>query len=260
MLQNSHFHQDQSHLISISVFTWHSHPRQAQDFDPASVSCVWLVQWNRQWRADHGHLFKHNLVFLFMYKVQWLPWWLSGKESSCNVGNAGSIPGWGRYPGGGNGNQFQYCLENSMDRGTWWATVHWVTRVRNDLVTKQQQQGSIALHHAWVCFLYSLRNVSLEDNQLWIFIGRTDAEALIFWPPDRKTQLIGKDPVAGKDWGQEQNGATEDEMGRQNHWLCGHEFEEILGDSEGQGRLGCCSPCGRKESDMTEWLNSNILN
>ena len=52
-----------------------------------------------------------------------LPWWLSGKESTCNAGDAGSIPGLGRFPGGGNDNPFQYsCLQNPMDRGVWWAT------------------------------------------------------------------------------------------------------------------------------------------
>ena len=52
-----------------------------------------------------------------------------GKESACNVGDAGSIPGLGKYPGGGNGNLLQYsCLENSMDRGAWWARVHVVAK------------------------------------------------------------------------------------------------------------------------------------
>ena len=52
-----------------------------------------------------------------------LPQWLSGKESTCNAGDVGSIPGLGRFPGGGNDNPFQYsCLQNPMDRGVWWAT------------------------------------------------------------------------------------------------------------------------------------------
>ena len=56
-----------------------------------------------------------------------------GKESACNAGDLGSIPGWGRSPGEGNGNSLQYsCLENSMDRGAWWATVHGVQRVRHN--------------------------------------------------------------------------------------------------------------------------------
>ena len=56
-------------------------------------------------------------------------------------------------------------------------------------------------------------------------------------------------------WGQEENGATEDEMVGWHHWLSGHAFEQTLGDSEGQGSLACCSPWARKESDTTEQLN-----
>jgi len=58
-----------------------------------------------------------------------LPPWLRGKESACNAGYADSIPGSGRSPGEGHGNPLQYsCLENPMDRGAWWATVHGVTK------------------------------------------------------------------------------------------------------------------------------------
>ena len=66
-------------------------------------------------------------------------------------------------------------------------------------------------------------------NQPWIFTGTTDAEAPTLWPPDMKNQLIGKNLDAGKDWGQEEKGLTEDEM---VEW---HEFKQTLGDSEGQG-------------------------
>ena len=57
-----------------------------------------------------------------------------------------------------------------------------------------------------------IKLVNPKGNQPWIFIGRTDAEALIVWPPDSKSWLIRKDPDAGKDWGQEEKGTTEDEM------------------------------------------------
>ena len=80
-----------------------------------------------------------------------------------------------------------------------------------------------------------------KGNQPWIFIGRTDTEAPVLWPPDAKSQLIGEDLDAGKDWRQEDKGATEDEIVRWHHWLNGHEFEQALGDSEGQGSLVCCS-------------------
>ena len=61
-----------------------------------------------------------------------LPWWLRDKESACNEGNAGDVgssPGWGRSPGGGHGHPLQYsCLENPMDRGAWWASIHRITK------------------------------------------------------------------------------------------------------------------------------------
>ena len=73
-----------------------------------------------------------------------------------------------------------------------------------------------------------------------------EAEAPILSPPDAKIWLTGKDPDAGKDWGQEEKGMTEDEMAGWHHWLNGHEFEQTLGDGGGQGSLVCCSPWGRR--------------
>ena len=75
---------------------------------------------------------------------------------------------------------------------------------------------------------------------------------LILWPPDAKSQLTGKDPDAGKDWGQEEKGTIENEMVRWHHQLNEHEFEQTPGDSEGQGSMVCHSPWGCKELDMTE--------
>ena len=72
--------------------------------------------------------------------------------------------------------------------------------------------------------------------------------------------LIWKDPDAGKDWGQEEKGTTEDEMVGWYHWLDGHGFWWILGVGDGQGGLVCCSSWDHKESDMTEWLNWTELN
>ena len=105
----------------------------------------------------------------------------------------------------------------------------------------------------------------LKQNQPWIFTGRTDAEAEapIFWPPDVRSWLIGKDPVAGKDWGEEEKGVTEDEMVGHHHRFNGHEFEQTPGDGEGQGSLACCSPQGHKELDRTErqnWTDSSWFN
>ena len=107
-----------------------------------------------------------------------------------------------------------------------------------------------------------VRPVHPKGNQPWILIGRTDAEAeaLILQPPEMKSWLIGKDPDAGKDWGQEEKRVTEGEMVGWHHWLNGHEFEQTPGDSEGQGSLACCSPWGHKESDSPERLNNNRNN
>ena len=71
-----------------------------------------------------------------------------------------------------------------------------------------------------------IKPVNPKGNQPWIFIRRTDAEAPILWPPDVKSWLIEKDPDAGKDWGQEEKGTTEDEMVGWHHWLDGYERKE----------------------------------
>ena len=78
-----------------------------------------------------------------------------------------------------------------------------------------------------------------------------------FWPPDAKSRLTGKDPDAGKDWGQEEKGMTEDEMVGWHHQLNGHAFQQPLGDGEGQESLVCCSPWGHKETWLSKNNNSN---
>ena len=101
-----------------------------------------------------------------------------------------------------------------------------------------------------------MKPVNAKGNHPWVFTGRVDAEAPILWPPDAKNWLTRKDLDAGKNWRQEK-GVTEDEMVGWHRWLNGHEFEEALGDGEGQGGLTCCSPWGYKELDMTKLLNNN---
>ena len=103
-----------------------------------------------------------------------------------------------------------------------------------------------------------IKTVNPKGNQPWIITRRTDAEAEAptLWPPDTKSQLLGKDPDAGKDWGQEK-GVTEDEMVGWHHRLDGYEFEQTLGDSEGQESLVWCSSWGRKQLDTTQRLNNN---
>ena len=114
-----------------------------------------------------------------------------------------------------------------------------------------------------------IKPLNSKENQPWIFIGRTDAqaEAPILWLPAVKHQLTGKDPDAGKNWGQKEKGITEDEMVGWHHWLNGRELEQTLEDSEGQGVCSpwgpCCSPCcspgGHKELNTTEQLNNNKM-
>ena len=98
-----------------------------------------------------------------------------------------------------------------------------------------------------------IRLANPKGNQSWIFIGRTESETPILWPPDAKSWHIGKDPYAGEDWRQEEKGTKKDEMVGWYHWL--DEFEQALGIGNGQGSLACCGSWGSKESDMTEQLN-----
>ena len=102
-----------------------------------------------------------------------------------------------------------------------------------------------------------IQPVHSEGDQPWDFFGRNDAKAEtpILWPPPVKSWLIGKHPDAGRDWGQEEKGTTEDEMAGWHHRLNGREFEWTPGFGDGQGGLVCCDSWGRKDLDMTEWLN-----
>ena len=106
-----------------------------------------------------------------------------------------------------------------------------------------------------------IQPVHPKGDQSCVFIGRTDVEAEIpkLWPPDTKSWLIGKDPDAGKDWGQEEKRSTEDEMVGWHHQLNGHGFGWTLGVGDGQGSLACCGSWGHKDLDMTDWLNQSEL-
>ena len=95
-----------------------------------------------------------------------------------------------------------------------------------------------------------IQPVHLKGDQSWVFIGRSDAKAEtpIFWPPDVKNWLIGKDPDAGKDWRQDE---------KRMKWLDGinNMIDRSLRVVDGQGNLACCSPWDCKDLDTTEWLN-----
>ena len=154
---------------------------------------------------------------------------------------------------------FFFCFSSShvwmweLDHKEGWVPKNWCFQI-------------VVLEKTLESFLKSkeIKPVNPKENQPWMleiqsFIGRTDAEAEAptLWPPDEKSQLFRKDADAGKDWGQEAKGTTENEMAGWHHWLDGHEFEQAPGDGEGQGGLAHCSPWGCKESDMTEHVNNN---
>ena len=102
-----------------------------------------------------------------------------------------------------------------------------------------------------------IQPVHSEGDQPWDFFGRNDAKAETpaLWPPHVKSWLFGKDSDAGRDWGQEEKGMTEDEIAGWHHGLDGHESEWTPGDGDGQGGLACCDSWGGKEPDTTERLN-----
>ena len=151
------------------------------------------------------------------------------------------VPGWGRsQPVSDNPLQYSY-LENSMDRGAWWAFKLWCWINRCESWTiKKADCLRIDAFKLW-CWRKlespldskEIKPVNPKGKQPWIFTERPEyeAEAPILWPPDIKSQLTRKDPNAGKDWEQEK-GATEEEMIGWHHQLNGPGSEQTLGDSE----------------------------
>ena len=104
-----------------------------------------------------------------------------------------------------------------------------------------------------------IKKVNSEGNQSWIFIGRTDAEAPMLWPPNVINWLIEKDLDSRKDWRPDEKGMTEDEMVGWHHKLHGHEFEQAPGVGDGQGGLTCCDSWGRKEStQLSDWTELEL--
>ena len=104
---------------------------------------------------------------------------------------------------------------------------------------------------------HEIQPVHSEGDQSWMFFGRNNAKAEtpVLWPPHAKSWLTGKDSDAGRDWGQEEKGMTEDEMAGRHHWLDGRESEWTPGVGDEQRDLACCDSWGPKESDTTERLN-----
>ena len=129
MTELLHFH------FSLScIGEGHGNPLQCSCLENPRDGGAW-------WAAVYGLHSRTQLKRLSSSKDLGLPWWLSSKESVCNAGDSGSIRGLGRSPGKGNDNPLQYsCLENPMDRGAWWATVHGVAQSQTKATEQQQQQ------------------------------------------------------------------------------------------------------------------------
>ena len=105
--------------------------------------------------------------------------------------------------------------------------------------------------------------VHRKGDQSWVFTGRTnvEAETPILWPPDAKSWLIWKDPDAGKDWGQEEKGTTEDEMAGWHHWLYGHGFGWTPGVSDGQGAWHAVAHgVAKSQTWLSDWTEPKIQN
>ena len=126
----------------------------------------------------------------------------------------------------------------------------WEVDYKEDWLPKFWCFWTVVLENIPLAFK-EIKPVNPKGNQPWIFIGRTGAEAEppILWLPGKKSWLIGKDPDAGKDWGQDEKGVTEHEIIEWHHWLNGHKFEQTPRDSEGQWSLAWCSSWGCRESD-----------
>ena len=135
----------------------------------------------------------------------------------------------------------------------------WVLDCEEDWVPKNWCFWTVVLEKTLESSLAckEIQPVHSKGDQSWVFIGKTDAvaETPILWPRHVKSWLTGKDSDAGRGWGQEEKGTTEDEMAGWHHWLDGYEFEWTPGVGDGQGGLACCDSWGCKESDTTEQLN-----
>ena len=104
--------------------------------------------------------------------------------------------------------------------------------------------------------LQEIQPVHSEGDQPWDFFERNDAQAEtpVLWPPHATSWLTGKDSDAGRDWGQEEKGTTEDEMAGRHHWRDGCQSGWTPGVGDGEGGLACSDSWGHKESDTTEWM------
>ena len=187
---------------------------------------VWFDSKNTYQSAYFAGLWKGSGGYELPFFSARLPWWLSGEESACNAGDAGSIPESGRCPGGENGNPLQHsCLKNPMDRGAWWAVVQSVSKSQMWLSTHAHMFFSAWIFPSLPRFLHFFLLLFLSPSLPLPPLLSSSCNMMVGW----------------------------------HHRLRGREFEQALRDGEGQGSLACCSPWGRKETDTTERLNNSNM-
>ena len=177
---------------------------------------------------------------------------------------------------------YLFLLKDQLMRRRMWQRRKWLDGITDSMdVNLSKLQEMVKDREAWHAVFYGVAKswtwlndwtelnwpdqpVHSKGDQPWVFFGRNDAKAEtpILWPPHVKSWLFGKDSDAGRGWGQEEKGMTEDEMAGWYHWLDGRESEWTPGVGDGQGGLACCDSWGPKESDTTErliWSDSIFL-
>ena len=201
--------------------------KQWQNISWAPNHCEWwfqpwnskmLVPWKKSYDKPRQHIEKQRHHFVNKGLYS-----QSYDVSSCHV--------W----------MWQLDIQNTecwrIDAFEWWC---WRRHLRVAWTAKRSNQSILKINPE-----YSLEGLLLKLKLQ--YFGH------LMW----RAFLLEKDPEAGKDWGQEGKGASEDEMIGWHHQLSGHEFVQSPGGGEGQGCLVCCGPWGHKESYTNEWLNNN---